>query len=210
MKQQIEIETWKRNKQFKFFSNFMNPYASGSLILNVDTIVKYCKNTKTSFYGVLTFLVLKTINEIDEFKYVLEDNKVFKYDKINTSISVLTKDNQINFTRTIEYNDFKTFINSFIKLKQEAENDQIQKYEKDYNKCYISCTPWMRVTSVSNAMNYDIKDSIPRIFWGKYFIENNKYMIDLSIQFNHAFQDGYHIGLFQNNIQKYINSFKGE
>ena len=56
-------------------------------------------------------------------------------------------------------------------------------------------------------MNYEKTDSVPRICWGKYFLENNEYMIDISIQVNHAFQDGYHIGQFYNILQNSINGF---
>lgn len=210
MKELIDVDSWDRKRQYLFFSGFTNPYSSCSLIIDVDNIVNYSKNNNLSFYCLLSFLVLKTINEIDAFKYVLEEGKVYKYSKINTSISVLDATNQINFSKTIEYNDFKSFYYEFSEKKKEAENNKILKYDNDYNKCYITCAPWMRVTSVANPMNYSIVDSIPRIFWGKYFIENDHYMIDLSIQFNHAFQDGYHIGLFQNNLQKNIDLFTGE
>ena len=67
----------------------------------------------------------------------------------------------------------------------------------------------MRVTSVLNPMKYKLKDSIPRICWGKYFIQDGKYMIDYSIQVNHAFQDGYHLGLFINQLQEDIYNFVG-
>ena len=65
--------------------------------------------------------------------------------------------------------------------------------------------PWIRTTSFINPI-YDI-DSITRICWGKYFLENNEFFIDLSIQVNHALIDGYHIGLFYSKLQDNIDSF---
>ena len=207
MKTKIDINHWKRKKQFIFFSNFTNPYASVTSILDVDKLVKISKQNKISFYGMMSYMVLKTLNEIEEFKYVLEDNNVYKYDKINVSFSVLDSSNSINFSRTVEYTDFDKFIKLFNDAKTEAESNAEIQYVKDFNKCYFTCLPWIRFTSVENPMNYKIVDSVPRICWGKYFIENDKYMIDLSIQFNHAFQDGYHIGLFYNKLQENINLF---
>ena len=43
MKTKIDINSWKRKKQFIFFSNFTNPYASVTSILDVDKIVKISK-----------------------------------------------------------------------------------------------------------------------------------------------------------------------
>lgn len=204
MKKKINKEMWNRNKQFKFFSQFDSPYTGCTTIIDVDNLVRMAKENKISFYGLMTYYTIKALNEIDEFKYVLEENKIYKYDKINATFSVLKDNNQINFSRTIEYSDFDKFIQDFNNAKLEAESDKNIPYIKDYNKCYITCTPWMRVTSVLNPMKYENKDSIPRICWGKYFMQDGKYMIDYSIQVNHAFQDGYHIGLLINNLQENI------
>ena len=193
MKTKIAIESWNRKKSYVFFSNFTNPYASVTSILNVNNIVQIAKENKLSFYGLMSYIVLKTINEIEEFKYVLENGVVYKYDKINLSFSVLTKDQSINFSKTVEFQKFDSFILNFTNAKKEAESNTTISYIQDFNKCYFTCTPWMRITSVENPMNYESTDSIPRICWGKYFLESNVYMIDLSIQVNHAFQDGYHI-----------------
>ena len=208
MKTKIDIDKWERYKPYTHFSKFSNPYVSTTTVLNVNNIVLYAKKNKVSFYGLMTYLVLKTINNIEEFKYVLEGNEVYKYDKINTTFSVLN-DKKMNFTRTVEYNDFKEFMEDFTKAKEEAETSFDIPYDKEQNKCYITCAPWMRVTAVSNPINYEQKDSVPRICWGKYFIDNNEYMTDVSIQFNHAFQDGYHIGEFYNSLQTNIDEFNG-
>lgn len=210
MKEKINIEKWERNKQFNFFSKFDNPYASITTIIDVDNLVKFSKKNNISFYGILTYFTINTMNKIDTFKYVLEDKDVYKYDKINVSFSVLKSNNQINFSRTVEYDELEKFIKQFDEAKKEAESDKIVPYKKDYNKCYITCAPWIRITSVQNPMNYKIMDSIPRICWGKYFVQNGRYMIDYSIQVNHAFQDGYHIGLLCNQLQNDINDFNGE
>lgn len=209
MKEKINKDIWNRNKQFKFFSKFDSPYTGCTTLIDVNNLVKFSKENKISFYGLMTYFTIRALNEIDEFKYVLEENEIYKYGKINTSFSVLKDNNQINFSRTIEYSNFKKFINDFNDAKLEAESDKTIPYIKDYNKCYITCIPWMRVTSVLNPMNYEVKDSIPRVCWGKYFLQDGKYMIDYSIQVNHAFQDGYHIGLLINHIQNDIYSFYG-
>lgn len=210
MKKKIDIEKWQRNRQFTFFSKFDNPYTGVTTLIDVDKIVKFSKKYEISFYGVMTFFTINAINKIDEFKYVLEENKIYKYDKINVTFSVLDSNNQINYSRTVEYDNFKIFITKFNEAKLEAESNKRIHYSKDYNKCYITCAPWMRTTSIQNPINYECVDSIPRICWGKYFIKDKKFMLDYSIQVNHAFQDGYHIGLLINQLQEDINSFNGE
>ena len=42
---------------------------------------------------------------------------------------------------------------------------------------------------------------------GKYFERDGKRMLPLAIQVHHAVCDGYHVGLFVEKLQKYINEF---
>ena len=204
MVEKVKIDDWERKNQYIFFSNFINPYASVTSVIDVDKLVNYSKSNNLSFYGLMSFMILKTINSIDEFKYVLENNEVYKYDKINMTFAVLMKNKKLNFSRTVEFDEFTNFINNFNFAKNEAENSLEIPYTKENNKIYVTCTPWMRFTSIENPINYCKADSIPRICWGKYFMTDSGYNIDLSIQVNHAFQDGYHLGLFFNTLQQNI------
>ena len=208
MKEKIDIDKWKRKRQFTFFSNFTNPYASITSQVNIDNLVKYSKENKVSFYGLMSYIVTKTINEIDEFKYILEEDGVYKYDKMNISFANITDDYSLNFSRTVEYNDMDTFLSDFEYAKNECASNVKIPYDRDKNKIYITCVPWMRFSSVENPINGI--DSNPRICWGKYFLENDEYKIDISVQINHAFQDGYHLGMFFNKLQDNINNIKVE
>ena len=207
MKEKVNIENWERKEAFNFFSKFNDPYASVTTIINVDKLLNYAKDNKLSFYGIMSYVVLKTINDLNEYKYVLEDDGVYKYNQINMSFSVLKNNNILNFSRTVLYNDFEIFIKDFIDAKNEAESESQIPYISGNNKIYITCIPWIRITAVDNPKNYDKVDSIPRICWGKYFFENGEYKMDISLQINHAFQDGYHIGLFFNTLQDNISKF---
>ena len=208
MKEKIDIDSWSRRDQYKFFSSFVNPYASLTSPINVDKIVKYSKNNNISFYGIMSYVVLKSINDIEEFKYVLENDGIYKYEKVNASFTVLTENNDLHFSRVAEFNNFNKFISDFELLKNEAENNDVIEYEDCYNKIYITCMPWIRITSLTNPINYNDIDSVPRICWGKYFLDNNKYMIDLSGEFNHAFVDGYHMSKFFVCVQNNIDNFE--
>jgi len=210
MKQKIDIDKWNRFKTYNFFKTFDNPYASVVSLVNVDNIVKISKKYDISFYGLMTYMAIKTINEIEEFKYVLEDEEIYRYDSIDVTCAVLKNNNELNFTRIIKYSEFDEFIDKFIEAKQEAESDEIVPYIKSYNKVYVTCTPWMRITGLNNPAKYNTIDSVPRICWGKYFLQNNEYYIDLAIQVNHAFQDGYHIGMFFSKLNENITYFLQE
>jgi len=69
----------------------------------------------------------------------------------------------------------------------------------------VTSFPWAKYTMATNAYNLDKKDSIPRIAWGKYELENDKIMMPFSIEVHHALVDGLHVGRLIQNIQKALN-----
>jgi len=50
-----------------------------------------------------------------------------------------------------------------------------------------------------------LEESIPKLGFGMYFEENAKKMMSISINVHHALVDGYHVGLFLNRFQNYLN-----
>ena len=81
---------------------------------------------------------------------------------------------------------------------------------ENMNKINITCIPWVSFSNFKDAINSTEKSSKPKICWGKYYLDEKRYMINISSLVNHAFQDGYHMGLFFNNLQQKINNLKIE
>lgn len=209
MRKEIDVNSWQRNWQYNVFFPKSYPYLSVTSPVNVDYLVRLAKETHLSFYGLMSYAVLKTIQEIEEFKYVFDNGKIYKYDVINTSFTVLNAEQQLYFSPIVKFDeDLFVFLESFLTAKKMAEEGISADKYLENNLAYITCLPWMRVTSMLNPVDENIKDSIPRICWGKYFETAEGYKIDVSIQVNHAFQDGYHLGLFYEGLERNISNLK--
>jgi|GEM_PF-2208719 len=51
-------------------------------------------------------------------------------------------------------------------------------------------------------------ESIPRLAWGKYFIDGDKILLPFSVQAHHSFVDGIHMGQYIDYLQAYLDMFK--
>ena len=51
----------------------------------------------------------------------------------------------------------------------------------------------------------DPDDAIPRINWGKYVLRDGRWMLNVTLTANHRFIDGYHVGLFFEQLQQEID-----
>lgn len=218
MKRKIDITKWNRKLAYETFSNYNDPYTGIVSKIDITDLINFCKQNSISFYGCMTYFVLKSMNEIDAFSYGYgkENDEVFvyKFDSLAVTATVINKDNELNFTRYIEYNDdISTFLLEFSKATKDAAND-IPYYKitglENMNKVNITCIPWISFSNFKDAINFNEKNSKPKICWGKYYLEESRYLIDISILVNHAFQDGYHMGLFINKLQQNIYNLKIE
>lgn len=212
MKKQVNLADWSRKKAYKTFCDFDDPYTGITTTLDITNLVCMVKNANQSLYGTMTYLVLMSMNEIDAFKYGYgKDNgkyDVYKYDDIAATVTVLTQNHELNFTRYIKYdNDYLKFMKEFNNANHDAENG-VDYYKisnlDNMNKIQVTCLPWIKFNNFKDASNNLEKSSKPKVCWGKYYKMNDKYLIDFSILVNHAFQDGYHIGLLINTLQENI------
>ena len=70
---------------------------------------------------------------------------------------------------------------------------------------YISCLPWIELTALTNERDFDPDDAIPRVSWGKFHERDGRKILGMSLELNHRFTDGVHIGKFAEAMEKLIS-----
>lgn len=207
---EIDRDRWKRNEIFTFFSTLSNPFYTLSYREDVTKLVRFCKKNKTSFYFSMIYLAAQTINSIEAFRYLIDGEKVFLIEERIPSFTVLNKGEELFRIITLPAHGT---MNEFVRLAEEKSRKQrffIDLNQEQGNLIYFSCTPWMEMTSVTSERELNKPgsrdDTIPHITWGKYHAEQDRIIMDISLEVNHRMIDGYHIGLFHKNLTEAINS----
>lgn len=198
----IDIKNWERKDQFEFFSAAADPFFSVTFSLDVTSLYKFCKRENLSFYYSLIWLCTKAANSIENFRYTIKNGEVYLCDGRNPSFTDLKKGSDLFYIVTLPFEDD---IRSFCKNAAEKSANQtffIDKNAENGELIYFSCLPWLSVTSVTNEKSGDGNDSAPRITWGKYSDENGRKTLGISVEANHRFTDGIHIGLFAKALEK--------
>ena len=75
------------------------------------------------------------------------------------------------------------------------------------NSFNISMVPWLEFTGFNINVFDEGKFLLPIFTMGKYFERDGKRFLPLAIQAHHAVCDGYHVGLFVEKLQEYVNKF---
>ncbi|WP_063539173.1 CatA-like O-acetyltransferase [Bacillus cereus] len=198
----VELDSWNRKETFDFFNGMTYPYLTISSRLEITEAYNLAKSNKKSLYATISWLILKALNQINEFKCRVENNSILSFDRLGASFSVLKTDNSLNFSRFTDFNEeYDVFLDNFIKNKQEAESGtEIANTEK--NLVYLTCLPKIELAQMISPMDLKTKDSITRICWGKVYKEQEKKYITLSVQVHHGLIDGFHIGILNELIEK--------
>lgn len=208
---EIDLKNWNRYTQYKWFSSFSNPTYSVNKKIDVTNLINYTKKEKKSFFICFLYILTKGLNSIPELRIRYVDGKVIMYDDINPAYTVMTKIGTFENVTSKNNDDFKEFYkntkNDVERAKQEEKIKDTYNENNLYNEYYITCLPWIDFSSVTHPIPDDLESlSVPRICFGKYNKVNDKYLMMLNINVNHAFVDGYPLSQVFINIQDIIDN----
>ena len=213
-KQIIDTSTWIRKVPFEWFNSFINPTYSFNVKIDVSNIVSYSKETNTSFFANFLYVVTRSINDVEALRLRLEDENVVLYDRIDPDFTVKTEDGTFNnagFTYTKDYKEFYKRCRETINNNNKTANT-LKDYNSSskYNLFYSSCLTSIDIESMTHPIKAEDKEStaVPRIFWSKYILDNDKYYLMLNITVSHALVDGEDLALVFKKIKEYSLNFK--
>ena len=202
----IDLENWERREYYEHF--IKEVVCSYSVTVNID--ITNLKEQK--LYPAMIWLLTRTVNDMPEFRTCLTEAGLGIYDDMHPMYTVFNKEKK-NFSGIWSY--FSENYSEFLKKYQEdvAEYSTSTRYAPKEgtptNSFNISMVPWLEFT----AMNFNVYDEgkflLPIFTMGKFFERDGRRYLPLAIQVHHAVCDGYHIGLFVEKLQEYIDRFNG-
>jgi len=205
----LDIQQWNRKEHYEFFSQFEEPYFG--LNFSIDCTIAYqkAKSRQISFFVYYLYQSLKACNDVDNFKYRIEDGQVFCYEQIHASATIGRPDTTFGFS----FVPFSDSLEEFARhAAEEAEaihnstglrlNDRTGRADA----IHFSSIPWINFTGLTHARNYKYPDSVPKISFGKMHKKGDKLLMNSSVHVHHGLMDGYHVGLYVDAFQNYMNA----
>lgn len=174
----IDKAAWPRREIFDFFSGISNPFYAVTFRQDVTELRNYCKERKISFYYGLIYLCCKALQDVPAFACRIRGENVVELGEQKPSFTDLKKGSELFHIVTMPCEGSMV---EFCGKAREISGKQdcfIDMAEQADDLIYFSCLPWMDVTAVTNERELLAPnardDSIPRICWGKYTLENEE------------------------------------
>ena len=208
MKKEIDISTWKRREHFEVFESFDEPLFGITVRLECSNAYKKAKELGYSFSLYYLYLSMKAANEIEEFRYRIEDDRVYCYDSVGAGPTIFREDE----TYGCGYMPYNVDIAEFmIQATTEVERVKAERGLKftyaGEDIIHYSTLPWADFTSVNHARILSRGRSIPKITFGKITKDDEKMWMPVDVHVNHALMDGFHVGKFIERFQELLNEY---
>jgi chloramphenicol O-acetyltransferase type A len=202
----LDIENWNRKQHFHHFKNLVDPYFGVTVNVDVTKNLQKSKEQNQSFFVTYLHACLKALNSIENFKYRIKEDRVAICDIIHASATIARKDYTFGFSFINYSDDFKEFNCNFLKEKERILNSTDLFSPINSDDCiYCSALPWFSFTSQKEPDSGVKNGSVPKLSFGKTFVENDRIKMPVAISVNHALVDGYHIGLFFEEYQRQLD-----
>ncbi len=208
----LNIEEWNRKEHFEFFMNFEDPFFGVTIPFKVTKALNWAKAEQVSFFATYLHACIKAINAVENFRYrITPDKQVVIHDVIHASPTMPRPDHTFGFSYIAYTEEFGEFLENYEAEKARVWNStSLYPPETHGEDCiYCSALPWFEFTGHKEPfMTSNGSESVPKLAFSKTYEKDSGIWMNVALQVNHALVDGYHVGLFADYFQTYLNETK--
>lgn len=201
------VKNFERMDLFNQYNSRTNPFSFITTKIDITKAYNYSKKHH-HLHALLMYVFVKAINRIDNFKFMIEDKQIIKYDILNPNYTVTLDDGNVCFIEFDMDNNYEKYLDNFLKSKEIFKETQeiTITATPDCGSVWLSCLPWFKFTSAIPPFEKNLP--IPQLIWDKVEVENDHAYINLMIMAHHGFVDGSHIGKLIEYINEELNNIK--
>lgn len=204
----IDLVSWPRKDHFEFFSGFEEPFFGLTVQLDLSHAYSSCKAQNYSLSMYYLYAANWAANQVESFRYRIVDGQPVIFDSIHLNAVQLREDKSFVFTYIPHAATFEAFLTTAKRSKTEAlarSGLGITADTMRVDTIHYSVLPWFEFSSLSHARSFGRNDSCPKISFGKLIRDSEGFKLPCSIHVHHALMDGYHVGLYVDKLQSYLN-----
>lgn len=203
MKKETDLDNWDRKGHYEFFKDFEEPFFGITAAVDCTRSFRLSRSSDHTFFLHYLHGILATVNELEAFRYRIENERVFLYDRIDASSTIDRPDGTFGFSRIPYHPDFDVFAKQAREvIKKVRQSTGLKPADEAENVIHFSSIPWISFTSISHARPFSRPDSSPKICVGKMKERNGRCSFPVAVHLHHALADGRDAGAFFEGLEK--------
>jgi len=208
MPRRIDIESWGRREQYRFFLRYDQPFFNLCTEIEVGPLYRKAKAAKQSFYLACIHACLVAALDVPAFRQRLDADGVVEHDCVHAAATVLGADEVFRFCWLDYATDHAVF-----QARGRAAMDvavtstgALEPHAGRTDLVHFSVLPWIRFTGLVHPRAADPLDSVPKIVFGRSLGAGDGMTMPISIDVHHALADGIHVAKFLEALQRVCRS----
>ncbi|MBQ3235308.1 MAG: chloramphenicol acetyltransferase [Clostridia bacterium] len=203
----IDIDKWDRKDLFKMYTSDLKIVMNLTVELDVTNVVNFAKTNGYKFYPCMIWAVSKVVNSHDEYKYGKKDGNLVLWDYVSPSFTDFNMESKKFNKFAVEYSPcFNTFYTQCQNMREKYSNVSGFIPNQPENVFDITCLPWVYYKNFTMHIETEAR-FFPVVSWGKYELKDGKYLMPVTIDYNHAVGDGYTASMFFSYLKDFIENF---
>jgi chloramphenicol O-acetyltransferase type A len=202
MKQEINPKETSRAQAFNMWMKSPMPMVTFVKTLDVSHLVKVSKRTGIKFNILMCWCIGKAAKDIKEFYLLVEQGKLYQYDKLAINIIVDNCKGGISTCDVPYSDDLEQFNADYLRITQQTATECKDITLEDYIIIGTSTLVQTEVDCVINQYNGIFNN--PFLVWGRYHKGWFKTTLPISLQFHHVQMDGGQAATFLQRLQSEI------
>lgn len=193
----IDLSTWPRAEQFRWFRGFERPHYAVTVRLDATRLMEVRKPAGTSLFRAGLHAIGCGLHSVPELCMRFRGQTVVRHDRVMLSTPVPRPGGGFNFSYVPFEPEFAAFdAGAQVAIDEARHRESLSgNLAEQDGVAYMSCLPWLDFTALDNALPH-AEDCIPRVAWGKIVREGAGWRMAMGIQVHHALVDGEHLGQF--------------
>lgn len=200
---QLDMNTYKRKSHFEYFNTLAYPYVGITVNVDITDLFAAIKEKELPFFLTFCYCVSRAANLVPEFRQRIKDGRIVEFDFCKTSHTVALEDETYCYCTLDSRMPFSEYLPYAVQAQEEAKKQKRVADEEDEvdGMIFISTLPWLTYVSFIQPTPIPA-DSNPRITWGRYFRQEGRVLLPVSVLCHHALVDGLHISRFYGRLNE--------
>lgn len=207
----INLDTWIRAPYYDYYRTVLKTKYTVSIKIDITAIKSLYKVKGYKFFPTFLYVIMRALNQNEALRTCIHEGQLGTWNFLAPQYTLFHEDDKTFSDLWSAYtDDFQLFHQYIVQDIEHYKNKKGIKIKSGLpaNFVPISCVPWISFESISQDTSHDSDFLKPIIRFGKFYQEQERVLIPLSVYVNHAIADGYHTSLFLNDIQALADTVK--
>lgn len=192
----IDMDKYKRRQHFDYFRSLAYPYVGVTVNVDITDFLAAAKDNDRPFFLSLSYCIVRAANSVPEFRQRIFDGGIKEYDWCSGSHTLALDDGTYCYCVLDSALPFDEYLPKAVAAQDEAiAKGSLDDGDDADSLLFLSTLPCISYTALVQPVPSPA-NSNPRISWGRYFEQDGRQLLPLSLLCHHALIDALHMSRF--------------